>query len=116
MAYFDDVEITFKGETLTIPENKIMTLILELEQIGATLDALTPDKRGLIAHAYSFVINFAGGKTTPEEIYSSLFEGKQDPFSFLFGLQCLMIPPERIKELLDDDQGDGEVKKKDRPG
>lgn len=111
---FNDVTLEWKGSKYTIPSDQMMEAINRIED-HVSLETLhvrdgeKPSwKRGKIAQAYAAVLNFAGAKVTPEEVYAGMFEkGASNAAGVAVqSLILLMVP----NSLIEEEEG-GEPKK-----
>ena len=98
MSMFEPVIIEYQGEELTIPSDKVMQLIGIIEgKISAGEITSENPSSSKLAAAYAAAINFAGGKTTQEEIYLTFFTGgKAVTEQTILGLILMMTPPQHL--------------------
>ncbi len=71
------IEIEWQGETLTIGEDQCFELAEEVEEVITLVDLSEIIKRPKLtkmARAYSVMINFAGGESTPAEVHKSMMQ------------------------------------------
>ena len=69
------IEIEWGGETLTIAEDQWFELAEEVEEVITLIDIheiTVRPKLTKIARAYSIMINFAGGESTPAEVHHDM--------------------------------------------
>lgn len=81
MSLFNEVKISWGGETYTIPAKDQMKLVLQLEEalsggtgkqaIGVLLSPEGPPY-GILASAFGTMLRFAGAPVSDEEIYLSI--------------------------------------------
>lgn len=110
---FNDVTLKWKGSEYTIPSDQMLEAInriedhVSLETLHVRAGEKPSWKRGKIAQAYAAVLNFAGAKVTPEEVYAGMFEkGETNAAGVAVqALIFLMVPNSLLEE------GDGEPKK-----
>ena len=97
MSVFQEVIFGFKGEEYTVPANKVMKLIAEVEDIVSLGDLTTGRGPHIskLAAAYCYCINYAGGKATIEQVYETLFGVDENLSSAtaVTNLIALMVPP-----------------------
>lgn len=111
-SLFDDVVFTYGGDEYTVPANKVMQLIEMIEAIVPMHEINNPGKAKL-ARAYATAINFAGGNTNQEEVYSSFFgNGMVEVQSAIAGLAMLMVPPAHLRDNGQETKDTDEPKKK----
>lgn len=69
------IEIEWRGEALTIAEDRWFELAEEVEEVITLIDidqmSVRP-KLTKIARAYSIMVNFAGGESTPGEVHRDM--------------------------------------------
>lgn len=114
---FADVNLTWAGETYTVPASKVMMLIEEIEEV-ITLDELVGRdgiKRVKLSRAYQAALAFAGAKgITLNEIYAGLFS-KDDPAgtqNAIQGLISMMVPPVEVQDKMPAPKKKAATKKK----
>lgn len=81
MAFIsNEVELTYQGETYTVPMS--MGLVNRIESSGVNLFQLQIDLESggipplsLVATALSVMLNAAGAKTTPEDVWEEINHG-----------------------------------------
>lgn len=83
MKGFEPVTLAWQGDRFTVPAEKQLRLIAEIEDaltVGSNLPAInvllsgTP-KHSRLAGAYGAALRYAGAVVTDEEIYISIMEG-----------------------------------------
>lgn len=108
---FSDVKLTWAGTDYRVPANRIMGLILRIENV-ITLSELVhmaqkAQESGTVsfpmarvAQAYCEALNYAGADVTHEEVYAGLLLSEQSDTiaTAIIGLQKLMIPPKVLDE------------------
>ncbi len=100
MSLFDDVTLSYEDKEYIIPSNKVMQLIEVIEDcISITILCDPKVPRAKLAKAYAAAINFAGGKTTQEEVYASFFTNGVVAVQYaVAGLAMLMVPPDHLRD------------------
>lgn len=101
MSIFEEFGITWNGEELVVPSDKVMGLVEVVEDI-VTIEELhnkTGIKRAKMARAFASIINYAGGRATQEQVYNKFFEdGAQVQIQVIIErILFLMIPPEHLQ-------------------
>ena len=100
---FEEVVISWKGQEYTIPADRIMRLIMKVEDV-VTLAKLyqyginqdVPVAK--ISAAYGIMLRYCGCKVTDEEIYCQILEGgAQAAGSAVQSLLEMMRPKEQPK-------------------
>ena len=108
MSVFQDVELTWKGAQHTVPANRVMGLICEIEE-HITLAELLSEKgapMGRLAKAYAAALKYAGAPATPELVYESLFkDSHQNIPEAVNGLLSMMLPPSTLQTAADGTEG-----------
>jgi hypothetical protein len=101
MSRFRDVELAWGGKTYVLPSNKLMAVIMRVEDtitLAELVAALSQGRPPMarIATAYSEVLRYAGCQVTDEDVYIGLFKDNKDhenAMKALSGLLVLMAPP-----------------------
>lgn len=106
----DPIILTFRGQDYTIPPNKIIRLGVELEDMmtfggrNAWQRLSDPSTLNLnmVAMAYHHALIYAGAKVSLEDVRRVVITGSggdplHDMFSFVRGLEAIMIPPEPLE-------------------
>lgn len=101
---FDDIEIEYNGKTRTIKSTEVMRCIAKVEQ-SVTLPDLVEfmqtgkPRMACLAAGYSALLNYAGLRVTPEQVYLDMFGDADKASSAIEAtstLLALMIPPSAI--------------------
>lgn len=98
---FDDVSLGWKGKTYTIPAKKAMQAIAQIEEVITLQELTTYAARGTapmgrLANAFAKVLNFAGCKVDPADVYEGMFAAGDSSESVMTSINTLlmmMIPP-----------------------
>lgn len=98
MSIFQDITLTWNGESKTIPSDRVLGLIAEVEEC-ITIDDLAKGKPKLakIAMAYCAALKYAGFKARTDETYQQMLKGESQAAALVTGLIEIMIPPETIQ-------------------
>lgn len=105
MAIFEKVEVVWNGETFTIPANRVLRCIADVEdeltlaQLSRYLQSGNPPLAKL-SRAFALVLRHAGAKASEDDVYAALFkDGDQNARALeaIYTLQVLMIPPEHLR-------------------
>lgn len=99
MKAFQDITFTFKGESYFVKSNNVFRLIGQVEEVISIGEILNPNPSMMkVCTAFACCINYAGGKTTGEDVYCYLFSDDEfSPLDAVKNLQSLMIPPDEYK-------------------
>lgn len=97
---FEKITLQYKGQDLTVPANRVFGLIAEIEQHITIQELSGTPKNTAIANAYSAAINYAGGDSTPADVYEMLFDmdGALNIRVAITNLVMMMVPPKAIRE------------------
>lgn len=99
---FNDVVLKYKGGEYTISSDRVMKLI-EVVENHVTLMELTRSTGAPLAKtaaAYSAALNFAGARTTSEEVYAVLFSDKGANIpAIVAGLISICVPPQEVAQV-----------------
>lgn len=98
-SIFEPVKLKWGDEEKEIPANRVMELIILLEDHISFEDLIGNPKRGKLSNAYSEGLRFAGFSVTTEEVYSQMFSGASliQIQNAIAGIQQIMIPPATLK-------------------
>jgi hypothetical protein len=106
MAIFNDVEFAWKGHLYTLPSNKVMRAIAEVENIIALNELQDLLGRGAVplaklACAYATVLRMIGVKVEDEEVYSGMFDAatQETVTASITTLMLMMIPKSALAKL-----------------
>lgn len=115
MQGFEPVTLSWKGESFTVPADKQMMLIAEIEEALAGPKGEAPlavlfRKTGVpptrLANALAAALRYAGAKVTPEEVYLSVQEDianstrdqiAQKQWATLVSILSIISPPMAAK-------------------
>ena len=100
---FAPIEIIWKGQTHTIPPERVLGAIAVVEE-HLTMGELAQDAQAgnirvaRLARAYGALLRYAGLRTTDEDVYAELFQGqsgevRQRIVDGINTLMVLMVPP-----------------------
>lgn len=120
MSKFDDIGLSWAGESYTCKGSSVFLMLKHLEQAGIKILLLSsgPDEHLLHkCEAYSYALDFVGCEdVTPEDVYESIFLGEGGAVeNFLVTLQMMIIPPSVIKKAENLDPSEVEPKKPSKP-
>lgn len=99
MSVFDDITLTWKGESYTIPSDRVMGAIariedritlVELERAGWNVPL------SKISQGYGTALRYAGCRVTDDEVYAAMFEDSDTVSTAkqaIDTLLMLMMPP-----------------------
>jgi len=102
---FEDITLSWGGQTYTIPSDRVMPAIARVEEIVTLVELIEMSKKprlSVIAEAYATVLRLAGASVTTEEVYAGMFSGAQGQIAVagsLRGLLSMMIPPSAVDKL-----------------
>lgn len=101
MSVFEEVGLSWKGEEVVVPADKVMGLIEVVEDI-ITIEELSAKgvKRVKVARAFAAALRYAGvRKLNDAEVYDSLFgaDAMANTTGAIHALLTLMIPPEHLQ-------------------
>ena len=99
---FTPVELEWDGKIYTVPSNRVMGLISQVEDVitFGELQEYAIKQTGPISKlcmAYGKALRYAGAKTTDDEIYAAIFsgpEGQAAVSAALVNLMTMMLPVE----------------------
>lgn len=100
MSIFQPVTIIWCDHEYTVPANKVMGLIAEIEEHITIYELSSRANMSLtkLAAGYSAAIRYAGGRVSQEEVYEFLFkDSKQIIPSVIQGLLMMMVPPNAVE-------------------
>jgi hypothetical protein len=96
---FSPVELNWDGKTYTIPANRVLMAIAQIEEI-LTMDELAKfNRRGTapvakLAMAYGAVLRYSGCSVSDDEVYAGMFgDAGTSAAKATQGLMHLMLPP-----------------------
>ena len=99
MAVFEPVTLTWQGEEFTVPADRVMGLICEVEEV-VTLGELMGKKTtpvGKVSRAYAAALRYAGARVRDDEVYAGMFSsGGENINQAVNGLLSMMIPPSHL--------------------
>lgn len=97
---FEKITLQYKGQDFTVPASRVFELIAEIEQHITIQELSGSPKNTSIANAYSAAINYAGGDSTPGDVYEMLFDmdGALNIRVAITNLVMMMVPPKAIRE------------------
>jgi len=105
MSIFHEVGLTWKGTEYTVPADKVMGLIAEIEEVLTFEELAAFSEKGLkrvgLSRAYVAALTYAGVKDVKqEEVYSALFDPSRsiEMQTIVATLLTMMIPPEHLQE------------------
>lgn len=99
MAIFKPVTFGWAGKDYTVPAERALGLIAEIEEVMTFVDlALSREKPSLskLARAYGAALRYAGAAVSDEEIYEGLFKPGhliEEVHQAMFVLMAIMMPP-----------------------
>jgi hypothetical protein len=101
MSRFRDVELAWGGKQYTLPSNKLMAVIMRIEDIITLPELvramqLNKPPMAKIASAYAEVLRYVGCDVKDEDVYAGLFDGTNGHVvaaQSVAGLLQLMSPP-----------------------
>ena len=101
---FEEIKLTWGGESFTCPPDRVWKMIAHLESNG--VDIMGISQQGGIVNkcsALSESLRFLGMSNYPsaEEVYESLFLGESNNIqNVMFALQMMVVPPNIRKQAL----------------
>jgi len=100
MAIFNPVIFGWGGNDYTVPAERVLGLVAEIEEVITFTDLIaTKDRPNLskLARAYSAALRYAGAKISDEEVYQGLFKPGGAVFlemqKAIIVLMAIMMPP-----------------------
>lgn len=105
MQVFEEIILTWGGDSFTCPPDRVWKMIQHLESNGVDIMGIT--QQGGIANkcaALSESLNFLGMKNhpAPDEVYQCLFTDQASNLQeVMFSLQMMVIPPNIRKQALE---------------
>ncbi|NIQ01592.1 MAG: hypothetical protein GWM98_15405 [Nitrospinaceae bacterium] len=100
-SVFKPVTLEWEGTEYEIPADRIMGLIVRLEDIVSFRDLDQKNvKPGKISAAYAEALRYAGATVTDEEVYEQMFLGATTGqlYGAIAGLFSIMIPPSHLQK------------------
>lgn len=108
MAIFEEIQLDWKGKTYSIPPDKVLRCIAQMEDIvtlGRLHEFMATGQIPLVklSRAFASALRFAGARVSDDEVYSGMFEaGTQETqrraLEAISVLQTLMVPPEHLRQ------------------
>lgn len=123
---FEDVRLSWQGETWTVPAERVFELVRRIETIlmdggGVPAFVLLLQKRvpfGTLAQAYTEALRFAGAEVTGSQVYLSIMDdfasnqsaAAEKVQNAIVGLMMIISPP-MAAEIIGAGEADGDPKK-----
>jgi hypothetical protein len=102
MGIFQEVELSWNGEAVTIPADKVMGAIAVIEEHITFLELVAMSQAGtpkmtVIAQCYGAVLRYAGLNVSDEECYAGMFASGAAQAECIAAVQTLLVmcvPPD----------------------
>lgn len=111
MALFEDVKLTWNGREYTLPSQRVMRTISQIENHITLVELTEANERGSLpiaklTAAFGILLRNAGAKVTDEDIYGAMFSSNENMAIMvqqsIEQLLTLMIPPKVLAKKLED--------------
>jgi hypothetical protein len=104
MAIFNDVGLGWDGADYTIPPNRVLGAIAEIEQVITLSEIAAYHQRGTapmakLAQAFGTALRYAGAKVDDDEVYAGMIRGGDSQSVAIASVTTLlqmMLPPASI--------------------
>jgi hypothetical protein len=101
MAIFQDVVLGWDGANYTIPAERVLGAIAEIEQVITLSEIAAYNERGTapmakLAQAFGAALRYAGAKVANDEVYAGLLRGGDSQgvaVKSVTALLQMMLPP-----------------------
>ena len=106
MAIFKEVVLGWDGADYTIPPDRVLGAIAEIEQVITLSEIAVYHQRGTapmakLAQAFGAALRFAGARVDNEEVYAGMLRGGDSQSVAIASVQTLlqmMLPPASIAQ------------------
>ena len=118
MSVFQPVTFEWKGDDYTIPADKVLPIIADVESIitfvelAAALDSGTKVPLATLSMVYGMVLRYAGADVSDDECYEAMFGDTGQNSNMAMAMQTLvymMMPPGVLKKLQAAEAVDGDA-------
>tara|TARA_R110002020_G_scaffold475207_1_gene709086 strand:+ start:7633 stop:8028 length:396 start_codon:yes stop_codon:yes gene_type:complete len=101
---FEEIKLTWGGETFTCPPDRVWKMIRHLEKSGVSIPNISSTE-GITdkCEALSECLKFLGmnGAPEPDEVYEKLFSGDEVNLAeIMLSLQMMVVPPNIRRQAL----------------